>query len=92
MLKRRASLLHFLRILEACWQARVLGELLTDQRDLLKVIYGTRAGAIFSNILHFAACLHYQQRKLHALSPPPAARYALGGLYSENRRTYVYPL
>ncbi len=42
MLKRRASLLHFLRILEAYWQAGVLGELLTDQSNLHKVIYGTR--------------------------------------------------
>ncbi len=47
MLKRRASLLRFL---EACWQAGVLGELLTDQSDMHKVI----CGAIFSNVLHFA--------------------------------------
>ncbi len=72
MLKRRAPLLH---ILEACWQAGVLGELLTDQSDLHKV---GDAGAIFSNVLHFAVyTTMYQQRKLHALSPPPAARYTL---------------
>ncbi len=40
MLKRRESLLYFFCILEACWQAGVLGELLTDQSDLHKVIYG----------------------------------------------------
>ncbi len=56
MLKRRATLLRFLRILEACWQAGVLGvlgKLLTDQSDLHKVIYGT-PGTIFSNVLNFA--------------------------------------
>ncbi len=41
MLKRRASLLHFLHILEACWQVGVLEELLTDQSDPHKVINGT---------------------------------------------------
>ena len=63
MLKRRASLLHFLRILEACWQAGVLGELLTDQSDLHKVIY-----------LYISLSTLPTQWKLHALSPP---RYAL---------------
>ncbi len=40
MLKKE-SLLYFLRILEACWQAGVLGELMTDQSHMHKVIYWT---------------------------------------------------
>ncbi len=62
MLKRRASLLRFLRILETCWQAGIiLGELLTDQSD----------------IYIFAVYTTYQQRKLYALSSDLAAQYAL---------------
>ncbi len=77
MLKRRATLLRFLRILEACWQAGVLGELLTDQSDLHKVIFGTRghAGTIFSNVLNFAvyttnngSCM--PSRRLQRLNTP----------------------
>ncbi len=71
MLKRRASLLCILG------QAGVLGELLTDQSDRHKVIFIEHAGAIFSNVLHFAvyttnngSCMPFRRT--------PAARYALG--------------
>ncbi len=62
----------FARILEACWQARVLGELMTDQSHI-KLIYWTRGCYFYYNIARLAG-----KTKLHALSPPPAARNALG--------------
>ncbi len=43
-------MLHFLHILEACWQAGVLGEFMTDAQSYLL----DTLGAIFSNVLHFA--------------------------------------
>ncbi len=74
MLKRRASLLSFLCILGQAGVIGELGELLTDQSNRHKVEH---VGAIFSSVLHFT-----QQRNLHALSPPPAARYALSIIHA----------
>ncbi len=75
-------MLRFLCILGQAGVLGELGELLTDQSDRHKVIFIVHMGAIFSNVLHFAVyTMYYQQRKLHALSQPPAARYALGYIY-----------
>ncbi len=43
MLKEESvfNLLHFLRILETYWQAGVIGELMTDQSHMHKIIYGS---------------------------------------------------
>ena len=54
MLKEKSVFAPFFGILEAFWQAGVLGELMTAQSHMNKVIYWAR-GRTF-------CCLHYQHR------------------------------
>ncbi len=81
MLKRRVSLFRFLCIGRSARRARrALASLEGPWYEARRALdRSEHVGAIFSNVLHFA-----QQQKLHALSPPLAARYALGIIHIQN--------